>query len=428
MRRHFGRAEPGLEPVIAPRACAALALFAACVAGCAGHAAAPPSTPARVTPASRRPPASDATSPAPATSPREAALACPPSGRATRDDSLVLAFAGDVIAHEAVGHAAHHERAGYAAMLAPAGAVFRDADLAFVNLESPITTARVRRGPLTFRGEESLVDALVDAGVGVVSLANNHAYDQGPRGLADTMTTVARRGLLAVGAGETRRAACAARSIEINGFRIAFLAQTLLMNVQEPLGSPDVCMWDLGALKRAVREARKRADVVVVSMHWGNEYEGAPRKEQVDVARMVVDAGADLLIGHHPHVLQRVERMAHGDRQALVAYSLGNLLSNQAYAFDPSSPAESAGDPRDVAVLRVTFTREAATAGPRLARVDAVPFWTEHAGDTITLAPATTRRSRIASRLGIPVEDAAPAPSNCRDAPAVAVEDAAGTR
>lgn len=341
------------------------------------------------------------------------------------DGAIVLAFGGDVIAHEAIRASAARaderdadggtkNHAGYGAMLAAARASLRDADFAFVNLESPVTERQARRGPMIFHAEEAMLGALAEAGVGVVSVANNHAYDQGTKGLVDTLDAASRHGLVVVGAGATSAEACRPRLFEVKGIRVALFARAQLLNFQadeSPARGAHVCMLQLGPLKRDVKAARAAgADLVAVSLHWGNEYDSAPRREQVDVARMIVDAGADLLIGHHPHVLQRVERMSVRGREAVVAYSLGNLLSNQAYDYEPDANARR-GDPRDVAVLRVVV--EKAPQGVRVRDVTAVPLWTEHTDETISLVPATTRRARIAERLGIPLVDPAPEDPPC---------------
>lgn len=345
----------------------------------------------------------------------------PSAPRHAKPPRLVLAFGGDVIAHDALRVAAaradHRDAAGrslndsgYGALIAAIEPAVRGADLAFANLESPVTPRELRRGEMIFHADEPLLAAVARAGFHVVSVANNHALDQGRGGLADTLAAASRHGLVAVGAGGTMREACAPRVVTRSGIAIAVLARTLVMNFHDPpeRERPSVCMLAEGPLKRQVREARAAgAELVIASLHWGNEYDRAPRREQIDAAHRLVEAGVDLVIGHHPHVLQRVERVPRRDgRDALVAYSLGNLLSNQGYAFDPRTGKEADGDTRDAAVLRVVVARrdDGAIA---IADATAVPLWTDHsAGGDITLVPATTRRARIAERLRIPLVDA----------------------
>ncbi|MBX3209658.1 MAG: CapA family protein [Labilithrix sp.] len=352
----------------------------------------------------------------PALEERDADAARPaPSAAPAR---LVLAFGGDVIAHEALRVAAaradqrdasgrSQNDSGYGALIAAVAPAVSGADLAFANLESPVTQRGLRRGEMIFQADEPLLAAVARAGFHVVSVANNHALDQGRGGLADTLAAVQRHGLVAVGGADTMRAACAPLMLERRGIKIAVFARTLLMNFHDPLepGKPAVCMLAEGPLKREARAARAQgADVVIASLHWGNEYERAPRREQVDAAARLVDAGVDLVIGHHPHVLQRVERVTTRDgRRAVIAYSLGNLLSNQGYAFDPARGKEADGDTRDAAILRVVLSRREDGA-VRVDEASAIPLWTDHTADgDILLVPATSRRRRIAERLQVPL-------------------------
>lgn len=382
----------------APSVAFALSLAVPAVAACAS---------ARTT-APLSSPAADVGSEPPATP--SAGESAPARARRAEPRSLVLAFGGDVIAHEAVRDAG--ARVGYDALLGAARAALGDADLAFVNLESPVTPRWVRRGQKIFRADEEMLAALAGAGVKLVSLANNHAFDQGPEGLADSMAAVERHGLVGIGAGRTLADACAPVFLEQKGIRVAMLARTLVMNFHDggARGKPDVCMLAEGPLKRAARAARASgADLVVASLHWGNEYERAPRREQIDAARRVVESGVDLLIGHHPHVLQPVVRMKTSrGTEAVVAYSLGNLLSNQGYGYRPGVRPEREGDTRDAAVLRIEVSK-GADGAVRVDAVRAVPLWTEHRPDgAIVLVPATTRRARIARALQVPLEEHAP--------------------
>ncbi|MBN9164008.1 MAG: CapA family protein [Myxococcales bacterium] len=394
----------------ASRAGLALCVLAgALAAGCASERATAPSAPSpREMHAAHAHEGVDAPAPSP-----------PPAAPA----GLVLAFGGDVIAHEALrGAAARADRrdadgtslnaSGYGALVGAVEAAVRGVDIAFANLESPVTPHRRRRGGMIFQGEEPLLAAIAGAGFHVLSLANNHAFDQGRVGLTDTLSAVERHGLVAVGAGATMRAACEPRFVERRGIKVAFLARTLVMNFPEPAdaGKPAVCMLAEGPLKQHVRAARRDgADLVIASLHWGNEYERAPRRDQIEAAHRIVEAGADLVIGHHPHVLQRVERMrARDGREALIAYSLGNLLSNQAFAFDPSVGREADGDTRDAAVLRVAVAR-GEDGVVRVEEASAIPLWTHHTAEgDILVVPATSRRARIGKRLEVPLIDVAP--------------------
>lgn len=320
----------------------------------------------------------------------------------------MLAFAGDVIAQDAVkaAGAAH----GWSSVLGAAADAVRGADLALVNVESPITERVVRSGDMIFHADESLLAALRAAGFDVASFANNHVYDQGRRGFTDSLAALERAGFVVAGAGPSLEAACRPQLVERRGIRVALLARTLVLNFDDHATDrdPSVCRLAEGPLKRRAREAREAgADLVVASLHWGNEYEHSPRDEQVDAAQRIVEAGVDLVIGHHPHVLQRVARVhVRDDRDALVAYSLGNLVSNQARDFDDGRSPAASGDARDGVVLRVAVHRRA-DGRVAIDRAVAIPLWTAHGddgggdGDGIAVVPAPPARARrVAAALG----------------------------
>jgi poly-gamma-glutamate synthesis protein (capsule biosynthesis protein) len=151
---------------------------------------------------------------------------------------------------------------------------------------------------------------------------------------------------------------------------------------------------DLEPALQAVRAARSQADLVVVSLHWGNEYQHLPTKRQRDIAQALVAAGCDVLLGHHPHVLQPVEWLAADGRKALVAYSLGNFISNQDRMYKADQFPVAGGDNRDGAALKLRFERWRDGQGQdhtRLAEAMVEPLWTENNWGT----PAAQRQIRV---------------------------------
>jgi poly-gamma-glutamate synthesis protein (capsule biosynthesis protein) len=166
---------------------------------------------------------------------------------------------------------------------------------------------------------------LAAAGVDIVSLANNHHYDMRTAGVAETPGHVATAGLTAIGEAE-HEAPLRIETVHARGRKVALIAATTVRNGEQREGEPLLPHVDPRALRATleplVRDARDDHDVVIAMLHWGTEYEDAPARWQVDCARALVDAGADLVIGHHPHVLQAIERY----RGGLIAYSLGNFL------------------------------------------------------------------------------------------------------
>lgn len=295
-------------------------------------------------------------------------------------ETVVLLAVGDVLPHRNV-KATARER-GWAHVFERVAPAIQGADIAFANLEGPI--APVRGGPVhgeVFNAPADLADGLAAAGFDVVSLANNHAWDQGIPGLEETLDHLDRVGLRRVGAGRSCDEAMAASVVEVRGVRVAFLAVTDLSN-QDENGAPDapcvfmagdVCIGDCGPDRDAIhyRPDPERildavqaadADFVVLSFHWGNEYRTVPLPEYPPLARTLIAGGVDVILGHHAHVLQPIARIEAGGREGVVAYGLGNFVSNMAASWDPARGTVTRGRTRDGGMLRIELVR----AGDRL--------------------------------------------------------------
>jgi poly-gamma-glutamate capsule biosynthesis protein CapA/YwtB (metallophosphatase superfamily) len=255
----------------------------------------------------------------------------PPSTRGT----VTLAFAGDV--HFQLQLAALLEQPQGA--LGPVSRTLADADVAMVNLESAITErgtpeAKEREVPEAryhFRTTPAALDVLAAAGVDVVTMANNHGADYGPVGLQDTLEAVEEGPVPVVGIGRDRRTALAPHVVSVRGTTIAFLGADQSMRegrssvwVAGP-SNPGVAAARSAqprALLAAVRAASGRADVVVVYLHWGEEYQSCPNPLQRETARALADAGADVVVGAHAHVLLGAGWLD----DTYVSYGLGNFV------------------------------------------------------------------------------------------------------
>ncbi|MCA9569849.1 MAG: CapA family protein, partial [Myxococcales bacterium] len=328
---------------------------------------------------------------------------------------------GDVLPHRRVKASA--ATFGWDASFAPVVDTIRGADIAFANLESPIAPDHTQgvHGEV-FDAPASLATGLAAAGFDVLSMANNHVWDQGVAGMLETRERVVAAGMTPVGVGTTCAGAAAPAVVTVRGVRVAFVALVDLLNqdlragpeapcvfVPGPLCAAD-CLPDRDALffradpdvlTAVVRSARSVADVVVVSAHWGDEYRTVPLPEYTAMARTLVAAGADLVLGHHPHVLQPVERVEAGGRTGVVAYSLGNFLSDMGRTFDPATHPARKGNTRDGAILVVDV--EVGPTGPVLTP-SVVPTWTRHTalpeGERIDVVPATERLEHVRATLG----------------------------
>lgn len=220
-------------------------------------------------------------------------------------------------------------------------------DLTIGNLESALGDLGIPQEGKTypFRSPPAAAAALALGGFDVVSLANNHAMDYGPEALLQGIDLLRAAGVVPVGAGANRAAAHAPAILEVNGQRLAFLAY---VNVPVEQGGFDVEMWDATATNPGLAWGRPdeiaadieavlpEVDHVIVLLHSGLEYVRFTGDVQRELARRAIDAGATVVIGHHAHILQGIERYGDG----LIAYGLGN------FAFDIN------GEP-DTAVLHI---------------------------------------------------------------------------
>jgi len=266
-----------------------------------------------------------------------------------------MLFGGDVMLSRHVGRVAaqRNDPAWPFREIAP---VLCSADLSFVNLESPFSDRgrRTERG-MVFKAEPEMIEGLKLAGITAVSTANNHCRDCGSYGLEFTIDWLGRNGIVPVGTGKDAASAHAGAILEREGTRFGLLAYTYDQRNGNHTSDDDrVAMLNLEEAAADVRAMKQRADVVIVSMHAGTEYRSKPNADQIRFARGVIDAGATLVIGHHPHVVQPVEVYKAG----VIFYSLGNFVFDQSHREDTQHGL----------LAEVTFD------GPRLIRHQALPI------------------------------------------------------
>ncbi|ATB30491.1 CapA family protein [Melittangium boletus] len=311
-----------------------------------------------------------------------------------------LVFGGDIIPHDGVKEAARASASsasneGWDFVLEPIAGVLRAADLAVVNLETPVSgDPRAPTASLIFDAPPALPRALVAAGVDLVTVANNHAFDQRRAGVPLTWANLERAGLRYVGSAPTEAGAWEPLVLESNGIRVGFLSLTRWLN-----GAHNPATWDAApqvafvpysrkkdpqaltpeAAVELVRAAARRCDALIVNVHWGIEYDHTPRPDDRALAQSFLEAGALAIIGHHPHVLQPVEpyRTASG-RDTLIAFSLGNLLANQDWHYVHGAGAEARGRKRDSLLLRLSLVRSRPGAPVSLEGPSLVPVWIDN--------------------------------------------------
>ncbi len=245
-----------------------------------------------------------------------------------------LSFVGDVMFSGKL--APLLEQKGYDYPFAYVKSYLEKADIAAANLETPITTRGTeQQKEYVYRSSPSAVQAMKRSGIDVVNLANNHILDYGQVGLADTLDYLDQERLLRVGAGSDADEAYRPAIVEKNGLKIAFLGFSRVVpegGWKAGKSRPGVAeTYNYTVPVESIRKAKAAADLVVVIVHWGVEKKDKPESYQIELAHRYVDAGADLVVGSHPHVLQGFERY----KGKWIAYSLGNFIFTTS-TFAPS--------------------------------------------------------------------------------------------
>ncbi|MFH1723348.1 MAG: CapA family protein [Elusimicrobiota bacterium] len=248
--------------------------------------------------------------------------AAPLEARVSTEPFVTLSAVGDIRLDGPVARiaAAHGPGAPVKDVLA-----WLDSDIVFGNLECAVTErGEAAAKEYTFRAPPDNLRILSAAGFTLLSVANNHVMDFGPQGMRDTLAALSRGGLLYAGAGPTARAARRPVFIEKNGLRIGLLALTSTLPEGNWAGpdSPGVAYSDFARVPEWVRAAKRDCDILIVSFHGGTQLAPEPNEVQRAFVRLAADAGADVILGHHPHVVQPVEVRG----GALILYSLGNFL------------------------------------------------------------------------------------------------------
>jgi len=206
----------------------------------------------------------------------------------------------------------------------------KSADLVFGNLETPITEGpEIPDFEMVFRSNPGTEQTLKQAGFSVLSLANNHTPNFGEQGLKDTFNYLAEVGIKFVGAGNNEQEANQPVYIETKGIKFAFLAYNdtdiVPASYEAANSHAGTAFMRTEKMAEAVKEAKQKTDFVIISMHAGIEYTDKPNDSQVNFAHAAIDAGADLVIGHHPHVVQTMEKY----KGKYIFYSLGNFVFDQ---------------------------------------------------------------------------------------------------
>lgn len=243
---------------------------------------------------------------------------------------ITMVFSGDILLSSYVLN--NYENSGINGVISEELlGEMQNADLTMVNEEFPFSTrgTQAQDKQFTFRVDPSYVKILQEMGIDVVTLANNHALDYGTQALSDSFQTLDDAGIAYVGAGDSRERAAEAYITELGGKTFGFLAASrVIPEVSWNIDNQQpgmLCTYDSAALCEAIKKAKEKCDYVAVYVHWGIERENMPEDYQRQLGKAYIDAGADIVIGAHPHVLQGIEYY----NGKPIVYSLGNYIFNQ---------------------------------------------------------------------------------------------------
>jgi poly-gamma-glutamate synthesis protein (capsule biosynthesis protein) len=262
-------------------------------------------------------------------------LRATPSANPTTPDRVTLVATGDVLLHQPLWRQARADAGrtsdgamDFAPMLAGLRPVVSRADLAICHLETPLAR---RSGPFAgyprFAGPPQIAPALAATGYDACSTASNHTFDGGSAGIRRTLDALDAAGLEHAGSARTEREAARTTLLDVHGVRVALLSFSFGFN---GIGYPGGDRWRARLIERsrilaAARQARRKgAEIVVLALHWGTEYQHRPNAQQLALAPILARApDIDLVIGHHAHVVQPIEKIG----RTWVVYGMGNLIA-----------------------------------------------------------------------------------------------------
>ena len=245
-------------------------------------------------------------------------------------DYVIMTFAGDVMLDRGVEASVKKNLEGNFSRLFDNFTMFQNDDISFINLEGPVSDVGYNVGSkYSFRMDPQVLPKLKDAGVDIVSFANNHIGDYTAKAFVDTLKRLSDNGILFAGGGANYTEASTPTVIEKNNIKTCFLAYSDVgpnwMKATEK--NPGILLLSDLNFSNTISSAKSVCDVLVVSVHWGDEYKPHTAR-QTKFAHLAIDSGADIVVGHHPHVPQDVEIY----NNKPIMYSLGNFIFDQSWS------------------------------------------------------------------------------------------------
>jgi len=248
----------------------------------------------------------------------------------SKEGEVSISFLGDIMLDRGVKSSVYKNYAGnFNSLFKNLGELKKD-DITFANLEGPVSDVGNNVGSkYSFRMEEKVLEALKGASFDIFSFANNHVGDWNVAAFKDTLANLTTQGIPFVGAGENTADASEVKIIERNGVRVGFLGFTDVGPnwMQSGADKAGILLASDPNRLEYIKNAKAKSDVLVVSYHWGDEYKPFNQRQKL-LAESSVDAGASIVVGHHPHVMQDTVKYKNG----LIIYSLGNAIFDQYFS------------------------------------------------------------------------------------------------
>jgi len=248
--------------------------------------------------------------------------------------SIKMAFVGDMMLDRGVKNSVYNNLSGdYNKLFSKVKSQLLKYDFLFANLEGPVSNKGIDVGGIySFRMEPSVIPTLKKAGFDILSVANNHTFNWGEEAFADTLELLSKGGIAYVGGGFDGSKAYKEKIINVRGVKISLLAFSDFRagGISSESVRPGIALISETEIQKSVSQARKKTDLVVVSYHFGEEYQEEPNAMQKRYAELAVDYGANLVIGSHPHVVQSLEQY----KNSYIAYSLGNFIFDQYFSTE----------------------------------------------------------------------------------------------
>lgn len=292
--------------------------------------------------------------------------------------NISIAAAGDIMFHGAQldsAYDAQNNTYDFKSVFEDVKPIFSAADLAIANFET--TTAGPTReytGYPTFNSPDETIDAIKYSGIDVLTTANNHSLDTSSQGLKRTVEVIREKGLSSVGTYD-KKPDSRVLIQDVKGVKIAILAYTESTNGlgdQYPADELNamINLMDKDIIIEDIQEAQAlEADLIISFMHWGEEYAVEPNAKQIEFAEMMAEEGVDIILGSHPHVIQKSEFLEVADNTSFVIYSMGNFVSNQRLETLDNELTE------DGIIVKFEIQKNDQTKETTIKNVEYVPTW-----------------------------------------------------